>query len=219
VIRSDGKPKPTRPLDTLEQWLQSSSVTPASDRLARVNGIGWLKELSLESSSQRGGDEVITRASHAEEARITASTEAGWLQIAGPIPAGPDPAISMREKRPAIRLGLAHPGPAAFADRDAQGGPFGPGLGLSMARYSRGQSACPERRHLIPSARAVLSQLHDSDSDRSGSDSWPFARCGESSLKLHRIPERGLGYDAQPSKGRWTEQTPRVCLKGCSPTT
>ena len=41
----------------------------------------------------------------------------------------------------------------------------------------------------------------------------PFCGAAErAALKLHRIPERGLGYDAQPSKGRWTDNA-TGCLK------
>jgi len=57
--------------------------------LARVNGIGWLKELFVEVLIPAVvADEVITGGFPAEEARITAALEAGWLQIAGPIPSG-----------------------------------------------------------------------------------------------------------------------------------
>jgi predicted nucleic acid-binding protein len=131
--------------------------------LARVNGVGWLRELFGEVLIPAVvADEVITGGFPAEEARITAALEAGWLQIAGPIPAGPDLPDLDEGEAASIRLALAHPGPALLLIDERSGRAVAQGLGLSIAGTAAviGMS---RQRDLIPSARAVLSQLHDSD--------------------------------------------------------
>ncbi|MCP9915885.1 DUF3368 domain-containing protein [Cyanobium sp. ATX 6F1] len=131
--------------------------------LARVNGIGWLKELFGEVLiPEVVAAEVITGGFPAEEARITAALEAGWLQIAGPIPDGPDLPDLDEGEAASIRLALAHPGPALLLIDERSGRAVAQGLGLSMAGTAA-VIGMARARHLIPSARAVLSQLHGSD--------------------------------------------------------
>ena len=157
--------------------------------LARVNGIGWLKELFGEVLIPKVvADEVITGGFPAEEARITAALEAGWLQIAGPIPAGPDLPDLDEGEAASIRLALAHPGPALLLIDERSGRAVAQGLGLSIAGTAA-VIGMARARHLIPSARAVLSQLHDSDFRIAPAVIHAvLRRCGESSPETPQDP-------------------------------
>ena len=157
--------------------------------LARVNGIGWLKELFGEVLIPKVvADEVITGGFPAEEARITAALEAGWLQIAGPIPAGPDLPDLDEGEAASIRLALAHPGPALLLIDERSGRAVAQGLGLSIAGTAA-VIGMARARHLIPSARAVLSQLHDSDFRIAPAVIHAvLRRCGESSPETPQEP-------------------------------
>ncbi|TWB89034.1 putative nucleic acid-binding protein [Synechococcus sp. Ace-Pa] len=157
--------------------------------LARVNGIGWLKELFGEVLIPKVvADEVITGGFPAEEARITAALEAGWLQIAGPIPAGPELPDLDEGEAASIRLALAHPGPALLLIDERSGRAVAQGLGLSIAGTAA-VIGMARARHLIPSARAVLSQLHDSDFRIAPAVIHAvLRRCGESSPETPQEP-------------------------------
>ena len=157
--------------------------------LARVNGIGWLKELFGEVLIPKVvADEVITGGFPAEEARITAALEAGWLQIAGPIPAGPELPDLDEGEAASIRLALAHPGPALLLIDERSGRAVAQGLGLSIAGTAA-VIGMARARHLIPSARAVLSQLHDSDFRIAPAVIHAvLRRCGESSPETPQDP-------------------------------
>ncbi len=91
--------------------------------LARVNGIGWLKELF---------GEVLIPAVVADEL-ITAPLEAGWLQIAAAIPDGPHLPDLDEGEAASIRLALGYRGPALPLIDERSGRGVARDLGLSIA--------------------------------------------------------------------------------------
>lgn len=131
--------------------------------LARVNGIAWLKELFGEVLiAEVVADEVITGGFPAEEERIHAALEAGWLRIAGPIPAGPELPDLDEGEAASIRLALAEAGPTLLLIDERSGRALAQELGLSVAGTAA-VIGMARQRNLIPSARAVFAQLHGSD--------------------------------------------------------
>ena len=131
--------------------------------LARVNGIGWLQELFGEVLiPEVVANEVLTGGFPAEEARISAALEAGWLRIAGPILAGPELPDLDEGEAASIHLALAAPEPALLLIDERSGRAVAQELGLSIAGTAA-VIGIARQRNLIPSARAVFAQLHGSD--------------------------------------------------------
>ena len=131
--------------------------------LARVNGIGWLKELFKEVLiPEVVADEVLTGGFPAEEEHITAALEAGWLRIVSTIPDGPELPDLDEGEAASIRLALAEPGPALLLIDERSGRAIAQELGLSIAGTAA-VIGMARQRNVIPSARAVFAQLHGSD--------------------------------------------------------
>ncbi len=131
--------------------------------LARVNGIGWLRELFKEVLiPEVVAAEVLTGGFPAEEERITAALKAGWLRIVSTIPAGPELPDLDEGEAASIRLALAEAGPALLLIDERSGRAIAQELGLSIAGTAA-VIGMARQRNLIPSARAVFAQLHGSD--------------------------------------------------------
>ncbi|MCP9841573.1 DUF3368 domain-containing protein [Synechococcus sp. J7-Johnson] len=131
--------------------------------LARVNGIGWLRELFGEVLiPEVVADEVLTGGFTEEEERITAALEAGWLRILSTIPAGPELPDLDEGEAASIRLALAEAGPALLLIEERSGRAIAQELGLSISGTAA-VIGMARQSNLIPSARAVFAQLHGGD--------------------------------------------------------
>jgi predicted nucleic acid-binding protein len=150
--------------------------------LARVNGIGWLRELFKEVLiPEVVANEVLTRGFPAEEERLTAALEAGWLRIVSTIPAGPELPDLDEGEAASIRLALAEAGPALLLIDERSGRAIAQELGLSIAGTAA-VIGMARQSNLIPSARAVFAQLHGSDFRIAPAVIHAvLRRCGESS--------------------------------------
>ena len=131
--------------------------------LARVNGIGWLKDLFKEVLiPEVVADEVLNGGFPAEEERLTAALEAGWLRIVSTIPDGPELPDLDEGEAASILLALAEPGPALLLIDERSGRAVAQEFGLSIAGTAA-VIGMARQRNLIPSARTVSAQLHGSD--------------------------------------------------------
>jgi len=124
----------------------------------------------------------------------------------------------MREKRQHSPGPLHCSGPRGALLIDERSGRACPRAWGCRLPVSRGHRHRPERRHFDPVARAVLSQLHDSDFRSLGSDSCRSAAAAEraalnSTGSLRELALRRL----RPIPGGWTDQTPRFVSKAVSP--
>jgi predicted nucleic acid-binding protein len=157
--------------------------------LARVNGIGWLRELFKEVLiPQVVADEVLTGGFPAEEERISAALEAGWLSIVSTIPDGPELPDLDEGEAASIRLALAEPGPALLLIDERSGRAIAQELGLSIAGTAA-VIGMARQSNLIPSARAVFAQLHGSDFRIAPAVIHAvLRRCGESSPEHPQEP-------------------------------
>ncbi|MGB7564767.1 MAG: DUF3368 domain-containing protein [Prochlorococcaceae cyanobacterium] len=152
--------------------------------LARVNGIGWLQELFKEVLiPEVVANELLTGGFPAEEERLTAALEAGWLRIVSTIPDGPELPDLDEGEAASIRLALAEAGPALLLIDERSGRAIAQELGLSIAGTAA-VIGMARQRNLIPSARAVFAQLHGSDFRIAPAVIHAVLhRCGESSIE------------------------------------
>jgi predicted nucleic acid-binding protein len=131
--------------------------------LARVGGLDWLPALFGEVLvTEVVLAEVLTGRFPESEAPLAAAVQAGWLRVVASVPSDPELGALDEGEAASIRLALAS-GPRVLLLIDERAGrAVARELGLQLAGTAA-VIGLAHQRGLIPSARAVFTELHASD--------------------------------------------------------